>query len=49
MTRAAGALDSGMGFGHFGINTTFYDRGHDDLLAAVRHYRPELIDGSDRL
>jgi hypothetical protein len=35
--------------GTFGINTTFYDRGIDDLLAAVRHYRPDLIDGSDRL
>jgi hypothetical protein len=47
--RAAGALDRGMGFGHFGINTTFYDRGQDELLAAVRHYRPDLVDGSDRL
>lgn len=27
----------------FGINTTFYDRGMDDLLAAVRHYRPDLL------
>lgn len=26
----------------FGINTTFYDRGIDDLLAAVRHHRPDL-------
>lgn len=33
----------------FGINTTFYDRGIDDLVAAVRHHRPDLIDGSDRL
>jgi hypothetical protein len=33
----------------FGINTTFYDRGIDDLVATVRHYRPDLIDGSDRL
>ena len=33
----------------FGINTTFYDRGIDDLLATVRHYRPDLIGGSDRL
>jgi hypothetical protein len=33
----------------FGINTTFYDRGVDELLAAIRHYRPDLIDGSDRL
>jgi hypothetical protein len=44
--RAAGALDSGMGFGHFGINTTFYDRGQDELLAAVRHYRPDLVECS---
>ncbi|MDQ4088236.1 MAG: hypothetical protein M3177_09560 [Pseudomonadota bacterium] len=26
----------------FGINTTFYDRGIADLLAAVRHHRPDL-------
>ena len=26
----------------FGINTTFYDRGIAELLAAVRHYRPDL-------
>ncbi|HYJ31151.1 MAG TPA: hypothetical protein VEW25_12520 [Allosphingosinicella sp.] len=26
----------------FGINTTFYDRGITDLVAAVRHYRPDL-------
>jgi hypothetical protein len=47
--RAAGALDRGMGFGDFGINTTFCDRGQDELLAAVRHYRPDLLEGSDRL
>ena len=28
----------------FGINTTFYDRGIADLLAAVRHHRPDLAD-----
>jgi hypothetical protein len=27
----------------FGINTTFYDRGIDDLFAAVRQYRPDLV------
>jgi hypothetical protein len=26
----------------FGINTTFYDRGMADLLAAVRDHRPDL-------
>lgn len=40
--RATGAVDAGLGFGHFGINTTFYDRGMDDLLGVVRHYRPDL-------
>jgi len=27
----------------FGINTTFYDRGIDQLVAAVRHHRPDLV------
>ena len=27
----------------FGINTTFYDRGVRDLIAAVRHHRPDLV------
>ena len=27
----------------FGINTTFYDRGIGDLVAAVRHHRPDLV------
>jgi hypothetical protein len=33
---------SGPPAGKFGINTTFYDRGIGDLIAAVRHYRPDL-------
>jgi hypothetical protein len=40
---------SGLSARTFGINTTFYDRGIAELTAAVRHYRPDLIDGSDRL
>ena len=27
----------------FGINTTFYDRGIGELVAAVRHHRPDLV------
>lgn len=27
----------------FGINATFYDRGIADLVAAVRHHRPDLV------
>jgi hypothetical protein len=49
LMRTAGALDRGMGFGDFGINTTYLDPGMDALLATVRHYRPDLIEGSDRL
>ena len=30
------------GGSEFGVNTTFYDRGIGDLLAAVRHHRPDL-------
>jgi len=49
MMRAAGAVDRGLGFGDFGINTTHYDHGLEELLAVVRHYRPDLLDGSLRL
>ena len=28
---------------NFGINTTFYDRGVGDLIATVRHHRPDLV------
>lgn len=49
LIRAGSALNNATGFGHFGIVTTYYDHGMDELLAAVRHYRPDLIDGSDRL
>jgi len=47
--RAAGAVDRGLGFGDFGINATYLDPGFDALLAAIRHYRPDLIEGSTRL
>ena len=36
-------------FGDFGINTTYFDHGLDELLAAVRHYRPDLFEESGRL
>ena len=42
--RATGAIDRALGFGDFGINTTYLDRGQDELLAAVRHYRPDLFE-----
>ena len=35
---------SGPSARQFGINTTFYDRGINDLLAAVRHHRPDLLE-----
>ena len=41
--RAFGALDNAVSFGDFGINPSFYDRGIRDLLAAVGHYRPDLV------
>jgi len=49
MLRATGALDRALGFGDFGINTTYLDHGLDELLAAVRHYRPDLFDENARL
>jgi len=47
--RAAGAVDRGLGFGDFGINATYFDHGLDELLAAVRHYRPDLFEEAGRL
>jgi hypothetical protein len=49
LIRAAGAVDKGLGFGDFGINTTYLDSGQDALLAAVRHYRPDLFEDGARL
>jgi hypothetical protein len=49
LMRAAGAIDKGLGFGDFGINTTYLDHGQGALLAAVRHYRPDLFEDSARL
>jgi len=47
--RAAGVVDRGLGFGDFGINATWFDHGLDELLAAVRHYRPDLFEQTGRL
>ncbi|HVR90484.1 MAG TPA: hypothetical protein VHG29_05265 [Novosphingobium sp.] len=33
-------VDRAMSYGHFGVNTTFYDRGQDDLVAAIRAHAP---------
>ncbi len=49
LIRAGSALNNATGFGHFGIITTYYDRGMDELLATVHHYRPDLIEGGTRL
>jgi hypothetical protein len=43
LRRAVSGLDRALSYGHFGINTTFYDRRMDALLATVRHYRPDLF------
>jgi len=49
LIRAGSALNSAAGFGHYGIITTYYDRAMDELLATVRHYRPDLFEGGARL
>ena len=49
LARAAGAVDKALGFGDFGINTTYLAPGQDALLDVVRHYRPDLFDESGRL
>jgi len=37
------ARDPAGGSKKFGVNTTFYDRGMPELLAALRHHRPDLL------
>ena len=43
--HAMDALDRQFSFGDFGVNTTYLDHGMDELLAALRHYRPDLAEG----
>lgn len=42
VVRLFGALDNALGFGDFGINPTFYDRGIQALVDTMLHYRPDL-------
>jgi hypothetical protein len=43
LQRAVAGLDRKIGVGDFGINPNFYDHGMRDLVAALRHYRPDLL------
>ena len=47
--RAAGKVDAGLGFGHMGVNVTYCEPGIAELLATVRHYRPDLVEDGARL
>jgi hypothetical protein len=38
-----GALDNALSYGDFGINPSYYDHGMRSLVAAVQHYRPDLL------
>ena len=46
LRRAVGKADSALGFGHFGANITHCQPGMAALLATVRHYRPDLVEGA---
>lgn len=46
LRRAVGRADSALGFGHFGANITHCRPGMAELLATVRHYRPDLVEGT---
>lgn len=41
--RTMGALDNALTYGDFGINPSYLAPGMQALLAALRHYRPDLF------
>jgi hypothetical protein len=41
--RTLAVADGALGFGHMGLNVLNLDRSFDDMVAAVRHYRPDLF------
>lgn len=41
--RMAAVGDRALGFGAMGLNVANTDRSFNDMLAAIRHYRPDLI------
>jgi hypothetical protein len=42
LSSAAGKIDRAISYGHFGVNTTFYDHGQDELVAAIQsHMAPQ--------
>jgi len=43
LRRAVGGLDRALSHGDFGINPNYYDQGMVGLVAAVRHFRPDLL------
>jgi len=48
-TRATAGLNSAMGFAGVGIAATNLSGGPANVLAAVRHYRPDLFAGTSRV
>lgn len=43
LTRATAGINRATGFGSMGINVSFLTGGSDGVVAAVRHFRPDLF------
>jgi hypothetical protein len=49
VARVLARADSALGFGQMGLNVINLDRSFDELVAAVRSWRPDLFQETDRL
>jgi hypothetical protein len=43
LTRATAGINRATGFGSMGVNVSFLTGGSDGVVAAVRHFRPDLV------
>ena len=43
LARATAAIDRATGFGSMGVNATYLTGGSEGVVAAVRHFRPDLF------
>ncbi|MEA3031126.1 MAG: hypothetical protein QOG13_2451 [Sphingomonadales bacterium] len=49
VARALSIVDQSIGFGVMGLNVISLDRSFDEMVAAIRSWRPDLFEQTDRL